>query len=562
MAFLNTNHIKKYQYKINLIFSLISEVENKYLYKITFFNILSSLLEITNIGILIPILIGSKMENTPFIYNFQIEQGLLIIFLITILKGILNKFVLINQENIKNKLTDYLKEETFRNIIFSEGQLIRNFSKGELQSLLINNINRSVLVLDQFIRILKYSISIIIYLIGIFILGKTSILPLFIAFFSTLFAALIIPSNSWLFGKMQTNINVIMQKTIGDGLQGIKDVRAARSESWLLKKYSSQNKAIRNILFNTIKRSSSFDILRDCFVVGFVSLWFIYFTNNIDRVKLVAILLFSYKGSNYLSSLIFSYRIMFNSLSGYENLKRIRNELYFSVDKILDNSHKNISINSRDNIHWELINKDKNIFLNKIVLKVDAITIITGNSGSGKTTLLDCFCGLDNEKNSIWEIREKNSQKILKINNNNIRKIISYAPQNPYLFEASIYENIFFENFNEKRKECHLKIKLLSRWLKVLKLDKNFDNDFKVTDSFNLSSNRFSQGEVQRFGLIRMWIRNNKVEVLDEPTAFLDNEMSSIVREIIIKRSKKKYILIATHDKELIKYGSQLFKIK
>ena len=100
---LNSFFLKNYLYKIKLISSLISEVDNKYLYKIIFFNIFSSLLEITNIGILIPILFGSKLEKTPFIYNFQIKEGLLIIFLLTIFKGLLNKFVLINQENIKNK---------------------------------------------------------------------------------------------------------------------------------------------------------------------------------------------------------------------------------------------------------------------------------------------------------------------------------------------------------------------------------------------------------------------------------------------------------------------------
>ena len=563
MESFNSFFFKNYLYKIKLISSLIDEVDNKYLYKIIFFNIFSSLLEITNIGILIPILFGSKLEKTPFIYNFQIKEGLLIIFLLTIFKGLLNKFVLINQENIKNKLTDNLKEETFRKILFSGGEEIRNFSKGELHSLLINNINRTVVVLDQFIRILKYVISITIYFIGILILGKSSILPLIIALFSTLFAALIIPSESWTFGKMQTNINAIMQKTIGDSLQGMKDVRAASAENWLLQKYASQNNAIRNVLFNTVKKVTSFDVLRDSFIVGFVSLWFLFFINSIDKIKVIAILLFSYKGSNYLSSLIFSYRLMINSLSGYENLKKIRSKLGFSANKILENSHKLISINSSNKIHWELVNKEKNIFLNKIDLKINSITIIVGNSGSGKTSLLDSFCGLDNAKNSIWEIEyQKKYRKNIKINFNNLSKFIAYAPQNPFLFEASIYENIFFEPFNENRKDCFSKIKLLNKWLKYLKLEKNFDENFKVTDDFNLSLNRFSEGEVQRLGLIRAWIRNKKVEVLDEPTAYLDNEMSSIVRKIILQRSKNKFILITSHDHELIKLGSQVLKIK
>ena len=61
-----------------------------------------------------------------------------------------------------------------------------------------------------------------------------------------------------------------------------------------------------------------------------------------------------------------------------------------------------------------------------------------------------------------------------------------------------------------------------------------------------------SGGEIQRIGLLRTWIKDNYIEFLDEPTAFLDEKNKNLVNKIILERSKNKIILVATHDKSLI----------
>ena len=57
-----------------------------------------------------------------------------------------------------------------------------------------------------------------------------------------------------------------------------------------------------------------------------------------------------------------------------------------------------------------------------------------------------------------------------------------------------------------------------------------------------------SGGEIQRIGLIRTFIKNNPIELYDEPTTYLDRELSEIVIDILIERSENKLILLSSHS--------------
>ena len=46
-----------------------------------------------------------------------------------------------------------------------------------------------------------------------------------------------------------------------------------------------------------------------------------------------------------------------------------------------------------------------------------------------------------------------------------------------------------------------------------------------LNKELNLSVDCFSGGEIQRLGLIRTWLRDKPIELLDEPTSMLDKEL-------------------------------------
>ena len=77
----------------------------------------------------------------------------------------------------------------------------------------------------------------------------------------------------------------------------------------------------------------------------------------------------------------------------------------------------------------------------------------------------------------------------------------------------------------------------------------------------NLALDCFSGGEIHRLGLIRAWLLNRPVEILDEPTAFLDARSASLVRRVLLERSKERLVVVASHDPALVAMASRVIHL-
>ena len=51
------------------------------------------------------------------------------------------------------------------------------------------------------------------------------------------------------------------------------------------------------------------------------------------------------------------------------------------------------------------------------------------------------------------------------------------------------------------------------------------------------------------------------MEVLDEPTAFLDAESAAKVRAVISERAQTRLVLVSTHDPELLAQADQVISL-
>ena len=79
--------------------------------------------------------------------------------------------------------------------------------------------------------------------------------------------------------------------------------------------------------------------------------------------------------------------------------------------------------------------------------------------------------------------------------------------------------------------------------------------------TMHLAQDPFSGGEIQRLGLLRAWLRQLPVEVLDEPTAFLDATAAEQVRSVIQERVRERLVLVSTHDPELVMQADQVIQL-
>ena len=159
-------------------------------------------------------------------------------------------------------------------------------------------------------------------------------------------------------------------------------------------------------------------------------------------------------------------------------------------------------------------------------LQVGRLVVITGSSGSGKTTLLDRFCGLLAEEHSQW-VGECDAQRWHlsgPAGARQLHQLIAYAPQDAVLVEASLRDNLLLGQGESESS--------IETWLHRLGLSHLLQRKGGLDAPMHLAQDPFSGGEIRRLGLLRAWLRNMPVEVLDEPTAFLDATAADQVRRV------------------------------
>jgi ABC-type multidrug transport system fused ATPase/permease subunit len=175
---------------------------------------------------------------------------------------------------------------------------------------------------------------------------------------------------------------------------------------------------------------------------------------------------------------------------------------------------------------------------------------IIGKNASGKTTIIKLLLG-------FYKLT-KGEILIDDININNIKKEylrnnISIVHQNVKLFNRPVLENIAFgtkyslAEINEK--------------LKKLKVMEVFD---KLPDGLNTMAGKYgdklSGGQKQIIYMLRCYFRENKIILLDEPTAAVDQYHKNFVLEMIKELTKNSTCIIVSHDPSI--YNSDLFPKK
>ena len=185
----------------------------------------------------------------------------------------------------------------------------------------------------------------------------------------------------------------------------------------------------------------------------------------------------------------------------------------------------------------------ENLALNKINLSIPIGSKIglVGYTGSGKTTLVDIILGL----------LEPGSGNIMidneKLNAKNLRKwqnSIGYVPQQIYLSDQSIAENIAFGlSLDELEMDNVIKASKIAQIHDFVskELDKGYAT--KVGER----GVRLSGGQRQRIGIARALYNNPKLLILDEATSALDNITEKLVMDSINKKYEDMTMVIIAH---------------
>lgn len=214
--------------------------------------------------------------------------------------------------------------------------------------------------------------------------------------------------------------------------------------------------------------------------------------------------------------------IKYEDIDNYYVKKKIKAEQEIIIDKIDFSYRKELKL---------LHNFSMNINKGECIA-------ITGQSGCGKSTISKLLLGLYKVENGMIWI---DGQPYLKINNMEIRQKIAYVPQEQYLFNDSIKENIRIGKLNATDEEIENAAKIAHAHEFIMK----FENGYETM--VGERGNKLSGGERQRIAIARAIIKDAPIILLDEATSALDNESEQFVNESLKSLINKKTIIMIAH---------------
>ena len=199
-------------------------------------------------------------------------------------------------------------------------------------------------------------------------------------------------------------------------------------------------------------------------------------------------------------------------------------------------------------------NKDNKV-LSNITFSVpeDSFTALVGPSGSGKSTiarLIARFWDVDEGSISIGGI------DIRQIPISQLSDIISFVTQDNFLFHCSIKENIRMGKPSATDEEVYAAAKAACCDDFIQKLEHGYDT--QAGDA----GNRLSGGEKQRISIARMILKNAPIVILDEATAFADQENEEKMQRSISALTKGKILFVIAHRLSTITNANQIIVLK
>tara|TARA_B100001248_G_scaffold112083_1_gene83763 strand:+ start:325 stop:2082 length:1758 start_codon:yes stop_codon:yes gene_type:complete len=177
-------------------------------------------------------------------------------------------------------------------------------------------------------------------------------------------------------------------------------------------------------------------------------------------------------------------------------------------------------------------------------IKSGKILGIVGKVGSGKTSLVDLISRIyDPQKGDIL-IGNKNLKSI---EISELRSLISYVPQDNFLFSESIQKNIEFGNPNSSMDEIIDAAKLAQIDFEIRK----FENGYGTI--LGERGVTLSGGQAQRISIARSFIKDSEIYLFDDCFSSLDSDTENKILKNLKNNFQKKTLIIISHRVSCVK---------
>ena len=183
-------------------------------------------------------------------------------------------------------------------------------------------------------------------------------------------------------------------------------------------------------------------------------------------------------------------------------------------------------------------------------------TVIAGDSGSGKSTLLLLLAGQLSPSEGRITLADgagtEHSYDLARLTEETRTALITYVPQEPHIFGASLAENVTLWTRDAADAEitATLEAAALGDFLRAL--------PDGLHTRLGMGGHPLSAGERHRLGLARALFQDRPIVLLDEVTAGLDEETELCVIDALTAFSHHRTMILTAHRPALIAWADQV----
>ena len=475
----------------------------------------------------------------------KLKMLCILLFLTYLFKNIFLYISEVTMAFVNNKMIMDIRCKVFKHLQFLPLSFYDNNKTGEISSIVLaDGARMRMAVTDAARKLSKHPLNILFMLGMLFLINMKM----------TFIALLIIPAVGSVVVVVGRSIRRKTKRTskkiagitniINESILGVQIVKSFVRENHQVNKFIQECKKYFKLMFRRDKLLFITTPLNDMIGVSIAVTLLWLGGNEVFAVNP------SMDGDNFIKFIIYLFAIM----QPAKSLASVNLSIQTSVAsaervfKIMDsNPQSNYQKINKDDFKSEI--KYENISFNymddkdvlsgvSFKIKKGSTTAIVGKSGSGKSTLVSLlprFYEIDRGELLIDNI------DCSKISLNSLRELISIVPQDSFLFNDTIKNNIQFGKLNASIQEIEAAAKKANA--------DNFINN--LTDKYDTQIGergiKLSGGQRQRVSIARAMLKNSPILILDEATASLDSESEKKVHKAIDNLILNKTVIIIAH---------------
>lgn len=535
----------------------------------------SGLLESSAILLLVPMLamtgieLGGTARSLPFfsfVHELPQTASLLVVLgvyiAIALVQSAISRFVAVRNVDIQQTYSRRLRLEVYGELLRAEWPFFLGKRTSDLIHVMTTEMGRVLAGISCFLQFMTSLLFTLVQIAFAFWLSPELTLAVLVcAGLLSIFSRRFIRKAKKL-GSRSTRLGQDYLAGITDQLNGIKDIKSNSLEQSRLAWLADFTREIKEEQLDyTRLRSTSqmmYKLSSTVLIAAFIFIAFTYLHAQGPNLLLV-ILVFARLWPTF-ASLQGLLEQLASVLPSFKLLQQLRAESRAAAEPALEAAGPAAPFKLRQGleargVHFRYSRSASDYSLRNVDIFIPAnrMTAIVGRSGAGKSTLVDLLMGLmqPEEGEILADGRPVSGER-----QQAFRRSIGYVAQDPFLYNASIRDNLAMIKPDASEAELWEALEFAASADFVRDLPDGLDT--LIGDR----GIRLSGGERQRLVLARAIIRKPSILVLDEATSALDTENERKIQEALERIKSSVTVIVIAHRLSTIRGADQILVIE